>query len=225
MTMPPISPYLLRLSKKRSRQGLYEFLEENYLKIPEGASVLSVGSGGEINDLLEEYARKCSFKILSIDIDPKRRPDIIGDICAYDIGESKFDVVVMGEVLEHLHSPQAGLDNIYRSLKPKGRLLLTVPFILPIHDSPYDYFRFTRHGLELLLKKFSLADIRERNSYFEAIDVLWVRLLLDPNKNSRYLSYLVIPLVYYFFRPVSLFLSKTISTNAMTTGYVVYAEK
>jgi SAM-dependent methyltransferase len=225
MTTPPINSHLLKLSKKRSRQGLYEFLGENYQKIPEGALVLSVGSGGEINNLLDEHSKRHNFKVISIDIDPKRFPDIVGDICTYDIGESLFDVVIMGEVLEHLHSPQSGLDNVHRSLKPKGRLLLTVPFILPIHDAPYDYFRFTRHGLEMLLKKFSSFEIKERNSYFEAIDVLWVRLLLDPSRNSKYLSYLMIPLVYYFFRPISLLLSKIIPTTTMTTGYVVCAEK
>ena len=223
--MTPINRYLLKLSKKRSRQGLYEFLEENYQKIPERSSVLSVGAGGEINDLLEEHAKLRNFTILSIDIDPNRSPDVVGDICTYDIGEGLFDVVIMGEVLEHLHSPQSGLDNVLRSLKPKGKLLLTVPFIMPIHDAPYDYFRFTRYGLELLLKKFSSFEIKERNSYFEAIDVLWVRLLLDPNKNSKRFSNLVIPLVYYISRPVSHLLSRLIPATTMTTGYVVCAKK
>jgi asparagine synthetase B (glutamine-hydrolysing) len=32
------------------------------------------------------------------------------------------------------NSPQFCLDIIHQSLKPKGKLILTVPFILPIHN-------------------------------------------------------------------------------------------
>lgn len=221
----PINPKLLQLSKKRSRQNLYEFLEGNYAKIPSGASVLSVGSGGDINDLLGKYAQTQGFRVTTIDIDPNRKPDLVGDICSYDFKENKFDVVVMGEVLEHLHSPQSGLDVIHGVLKPGGILLLSTPFILPIHDEPYDYFRFTRHGLQLLLRKFDPVDIKERNSYFEAIDVLWLRLLVIPSEKAKWLNFIIIPIVYYLARPITIMLTKFIPTNAMTTGYVVHATR
>lgn len=220
-----INPKLLNLSKTRSRQGLYKFLEENYQKIPHAASVLSVGSGGDINRLLEYYASVRGFRVFTIDIDPERTPDILGDICSYVFKENQFDVVVMGEVLEHLHSPQAGLDVIHWCLKPEGVLLLTVPFILPIHDEPHDYFRFTRYGLELLLRNFGSIEISERNSYFEAIDVMWLRLLMIPFRKAKLLSFFIIPLFYYIFRPVTLFLTKQIPTTAATTGYCVRAIK
>lgn len=220
-----INPYLLKLSKRRSRQSLYEFLESRYQQIPHGASVLSVGAGGEVNKLLEKYAKIQCFETQTIDIDPVRKPDIIGDICLYDFRGKTFDVVVMSEVLEHLHSPQSGLDIIHQSLKIGGELILTVPFILPIHDEPHDYFRFTKYGLELLLKKFDCIEILERNSYFESIDVLWLRLLVTPSKSAKLISYFLIPTVYYLFRPMTLLLTKLISTNAMTTGYLVVATK
>jgi SAM-dependent methyltransferase len=184
-----------------------------------------VGAGGEVNQLLEKHAQAQGFRYITIDIDPGRKPDIVGDICSLLFKENQFDVVVISEVLEHLHSPQGGLDVIYNSLRPGGTLLLTVPFILPIHDEPYDYFRFTKYGLELLLRNFHSVEIKERNSYFEAIDVLWVRLLMVPSRKARLLSLFAIPFIYYIMRPLTLFLTKQISTHFATTGYTVRAVK
>ena len=135
----------------------------------------------------EKFAKRIGFRVVRFDIDESRGPDIIGDICSYNFDAREFDVVVMSEVLEHLHSPHLGLANIYGILKQGGTLILSTPFILPMHDRPHDYFRFTRYGLEFLLNDFRRVQIEERNSYFEAIDVLWVRLL-QTNVPSRSVS-------------------------------------
>lgn len=211
------------MSKQRSRQGLYEFLAREYASIPSGADVLSVGAGGEVNHLLSTIARKSGFTLTTFDIDPERGPDVVGDICTYDFGARRFDAVVIAEVLEHLASPPLGLQTVHRILRPGGRLILSTPFILPLHDRPYDYFRFTRYGLQMLLRDFHEVVVRERNSYFEAIDVLWVRLLIEQSRHARLTSYFLVPLIYYIKRPVTQLLSRIVRTDAMTTGYVVTA--
>jgi SAM-dependent methyltransferase len=214
---------LLKMSKVLSRKGLYEFLSKEYAAIPQGADVLSIGAGGEIDQLLQEFAKRIGFRVVSFDIDESRGPDIIGDICSYNFDRTQFDVVVMSEVLEHLHSPHLGLKNIHGILKKGGTLILSTPFILPMHDRPHDYFRFTRYGLEFLLKDFRRVQVEERNSYFEAIDVLWVRLLQTNSRPSRLLCLVIIPLIFYLKRPLTALLTRLISTDAMTTGYVVTA--
>jgi SAM-dependent methyltransferase len=216
---------LLTMSKSLSRKGLYEFLSAEFSKIQAGADVLNVGAGGEVNELLQAASRRIGFKVISLYIDKERYPDLIGDICNYDFGAMQFDVVVISEVLEHLHSPHSGLKNIHANLKADGLLILSTPFILPMHDRPHDYFRFTRHGLELLLKDFRDVQIKERNSYFETIDVLWVRLLQTNLPTARRACWLIIPIIYFLKTPISCLLGKLIQTDAMTTGYVVTANK
>ena len=49
--------------------------------------------------------------------------------------DSCFDVVIAGEILEHLIRDHNALAQAYRVLSPSGKLILTVPFI---HDEP-DY--------------------------------------------------------------------------------------
>lgn len=217
--------WIFDLSKIRSRQGLYEFLDPQFARIQPGENVLSIGAGGEVNELLNEYAEKQHFNVVSFDIDKDKNPDILGDICTYSFEEGIYDTIVMCEVLEHLHSPHLGIETVYRALKSGGRLILTTPFIFPIHDRPYDYFRFTKYGLEHLLSKFLNVTIKEKNSALEAIDVLWLRLNKISGRRTYYLKRIIVFTVFYLKRPITLFLMKYVKTDIMTTGYNVEAFK
>ena len=39
-----------------------------------------------------------------------------------------------------------------RVLRPNGFLILSGPFFWPLHEEPYDFFRFTKYGFEQLLR-------------------------------------------------------------------------
>jgi SAM-dependent methyltransferase len=214
----------VRLSKLISRKGLYEFLGREFARILPGARVLTIGAGGEVSALLETHARRQKFTVTSFDIDEKYGPDILGDICAHDFGETSFDVIVLSEVLEHVHSPHLAIRNIHGVLRDDGRLILTVPFIFPIHERPHDYFRYTRYGLEFLLREFKDVHISERNSWAEAVNVLAPRLVVDKGRASRLVAPLFV-VTAFLKLPLVLLLGKLVRTDAMTTGYVVTASK
>lgn len=217
----PIVRMATNLSKKKSRQGLYEFLHQTCDQIPSQAQVLCIGSGGEIGVELTKISQKKCFKVISIDVDPQRKPDVLGDICSYDFGDSTFDAVVMLEVLEHVHSPHLAIANVHRTLKTSGMFILSTPFLFLIHDSPHDYYRFTKYGLELLLFSFSSISIRERNSYLEAIDVMWLRLIKEDV--NVLLSSILIIVSYYLKSPVTSLLNLFFLSFGATTGYVTIA--
>lgn len=69
---------------------------------------------------------------------------------------NSFDVLILSDVLEHISEPKALMGEIYRILKPGGRLILNVPFIYWIHESPHDYYRYTRFALERFAKQAGL---------------------------------------------------------------------
>lgn len=77
----------------------------------------------------------------------RARPELFADAARLPIADDSVDCVVLLEVLEHLEAPRDALVEIARVLKPGGRLLLSMPFLYPIHDAPHDYQRFTRYGL------------------------------------------------------------------------------
>jgi SAM-dependent methyltransferase len=97
------------------------------------ASVLNVGAGqGTFTRLLEERG----FAVTSTDLSPHavdvlRRqvagPVVECDACALPFPDCSFDVVVMGEVLEHIADDRQALAEARRVLRPGGMLVASVP--------------------------------------------------------------------------------------------------
>ena len=81
------------------------------------------------------------------------RPDLFADAAALPLKDNSIDHVLLLDVLEHLPNPERCLDEIHRTLRPAGKLMIQVPFLYPIHDAPLDFHRWTRHGLELAASK------------------------------------------------------------------------
>ena len=79
--------------------------------------------------------------------------DVVGDLTALPFPAGRFDVALNIVTLEHVREPALALREIARVLKPGGRLLLIVPHEWEVHQSPHDYFRYTRHGIGYLLEQ------------------------------------------------------------------------
>jgi SAM-dependent methyltransferase len=69
------------------------------------------------------------------------------------------DSVVSLSVMEHLCEPQTMLNEAYRILKPGGAIVLQVPWQWWIHEAPYDFFRYTPHGLKYMFEKAGFVDV------------------------------------------------------------------
>jgi SAM-dependent methyltransferase len=76
---------------------------------------------------------------------------------AIDLPNESFDTIILSDVLEHIRYPEKLSNEIYRLLKPKGKLLLSVPFFYWLHEQPHDYFRYTRHALESIINDAGLS--------------------------------------------------------------------
>ena len=96
--------------------------------------------------------------------------------------DNTVDSIICIEVLEHVRNPFKAIEEIYRTLKPGGKVFFTTPFLLGYHgktkkqdsikhdhDEYPDYFRFTHQGLELLFKDFSEVNIEVLNGPVEML--------------------------------------------------------
>jgi SAM-dependent methyltransferase len=68
-----------------------------------------------------------------------------------------FDSVLCSEVFEHVFELSELLKEINRVTRPGGSLLITLPFIWPEHEVPFDYARYTSYGIADLLERSGFA--------------------------------------------------------------------
>ena len=119
----------MEIIRKITRKKMRVFLSKHRTD----ERVLDIGSGG--SSYGEFFPNR-----LCVDIDEKRKPDIVADVHNLPFKDGEFGVVLCTEALEHFKEPQRAINEINRVLKKGGRLILTTRFVYPLHDVPYDYF-------------------------------------------------------------------------------------
>jgi SAM-dependent methyltransferase len=83
---------------------------------------------------------------------PKEAYDFVCSLDDIPRPDDSYDVVVNTQVLEHVEYPQRVIDELYRILKPGGKLFLTTNQTFWAHHRPYNYYFFTRDGLQSLFQ-------------------------------------------------------------------------
>jgi SAM-dependent methyltransferase len=95
---------------------------------------------------------------LSVDLTATHRDlSAVADGSVLPFADRSLDLVLCSAVIEHTDDPAGLLREIGRVLKPGGDLILTAPFLHQIHGEPQDYWRFTAHGLRILLDRAGLS--------------------------------------------------------------------
>jgi len=128
----------------------------------------------------------------------KEKPDIFADASNIPLKKHSADIVSMISVLEHLPKPQEALKEASRLVKNNGVLILITVQNYPLHDRPYDFFRYTRFSLENMTKEagFKIVKIRPLGSYWEMSLQTFNVYLLNKIRNGRKSVLLLLPFVY-----------------------------
>jgi SAM-dependent methyltransferase len=102
------------------------------------------------------------------------RPDAFATAGAQPFRAGSFDTVLGLSMLTYLPEPLAMLNEARRVLRPGGTLILEFTQMVPLHDEPHDYFRFTRYGAEWLLRRAGFEPVA-----FVPVGGLWARVGLS----------------------------------------------
>lgn len=74
-----------------------------------------------------------------------------------DLPAASAGTVLVLDTLEHVEFVRKAVEEVHRILKPNGILVISSVMKFPIHDHPYDYWRFTPEGFKSLLKPFDFS--------------------------------------------------------------------
>jgi len=174
-------------------------------------------------------------KYIGLDLDQSiseaySNADLFWDGKIIPMHNDAVDSVLLTEVLEHCFEPGIVIAEAYRVLRNDGSVLITVPFLWPLHDIPYDEYRYTPYSLEKLLaasgfKNIEIKGLGGWNASLGQMIGLWTnRSGINGWKRKA--------LYTLFFRPFIKWLYKTdlpptnFTDNVqMITGLVAYARK
>ena len=169
----------------------YQFIKQ----IPSETKIVNIGSG----------PRRIEG-VTNLDIQPFEGVDVVADAAQTPFESESIDAIVCDNVLEHTPNPQAVVAEMLRVLKPGGQVYVAVPFVIPYHSSPGDFYRWTEEGLRELLKDFEEKELKIQygpSAAFTFVFCEWLALLFS--FNNRFLYTAVLFLATIVTAPLKLF--------------------
>ena len=139
------------------RESIVEFVKISAESLPIFEPIYEFGSlqapGQEdFADLRPLFAGK---KFVGADMREGPGVDVILNLHHIDLPSESVGAVLVLDTLEHVEFPRKAIEEAYRILIPNGILVISSVMNFPIHDYPYDYWRFTPEAFRSLLKFFS----------------------------------------------------------------------
>jgi SAM-dependent methyltransferase len=152
-----ISPIIFvnKILDKHTKNILNECIDQN-------ENWLDVGCGTKP---YETIFLKNGAKYTGIDVDVSGRdatlkmPHLIFDGINIPYPDNYFEGVICTQVLEHVIDEKKIIQEIFRVLKPKGKIVISVPFCYSEHEKPYDFRRFTSFGLKHSFEKAGFVNL------------------------------------------------------------------
>lgn len=157
------------------------------------------------------------------------RIDLFYDGRSIPFADGHFDAVLATEVFEHVSHLDELIGDINRVIRPGGALLVTLPFVWPEHERPYDYARYTSYGIVKLLTKngFEVAGHAKAGNNVETIfQILAAYVWHTVLPTSPTLKFLLAPLTLAPLHIVGIALGVVLPTDdTLYQCNVVYCRK
>lgn len=129
-------------------------------ELPAGSMVLDAGAG---EGVYRRYFEHCQYRSIDLAVGEAgwdySKLDYVGPLHQMPIESGIFDAVLCTQVLEHLEWPRESVAEMFRVLRPGGRLYLTVPMAQNEHQVPYDFFRYTSFGLKSICSRVGFRQV------------------------------------------------------------------
>jgi SAM-dependent methyltransferase len=149
------------------RSANTRFLEGEVQRLPNNAIVLDIGAGrGDFSGLFTGQ------RYLAVEIYPYPEVDIVCDLTKirpFTLGS--LDVILLMNVLEHLPAAAEFLKTLSGLLRPGGKILVAAPFLVKIHQPPYDFARYTHYLLQKMGEEAGLQ-VERMEGYYDPVFLL-----------------------------------------------------
>ncbi|MAX60750.1 MAG: SAM-dependent methyltransferase [Rhodobiaceae bacterium] len=104
---------------------LYFWLQFELNNFSKTVSILDIAPNSSLNNLIRGYSH-IDYETADI-TDDVVKVDIVGDLTNFPQKDSRYDYILLLEVLEHIIDDKKALSECYRLLRPNGKCIITVP--------------------------------------------------------------------------------------------------
>jgi len=211
------------------RRAQHAFVAGALSGLASNTLICDLGAGpGQSQEIFNKFSN-----YVGVDIYPYPKISVIADIeKRIPFKNESFDAVVGLSTLEHIHDVKSALGEIFRILKPEGKLVGVVPFLLGIHQAPYDFHRFTRFELKKLLdeaglKNIQIVSLATPYDWYWTSQLHFFMKLLDAARATSYWKFILAKIIWNlqkyltkFLRPV--FLINQDEANPLGYGFTAH---
>jgi SAM-dependent methyltransferase len=129
-----------------------------------GAHVLDAGCGEQpFRSTLETAG--LVYHSLDVQQNAARSVEFLGALDAElpaAVPRELFSLVLCTEVLEHVARWDRAFENFSALVKPRGRIIITAPFVYPLHEAPHDFWRPTPYAVQNAAAAHGFTVIEQR---------------------------------------------------------------
>lgn len=193
-------------------------------------NLLDIGCG---NKPYEVFLKNHITNYFGCDIiqSSQNKVDVICPANDIPLGSDSFDTVLCTQTIEHVEDYQGLVNEAYRLLRPGGHFILTGPLYWPLHEEPYDFFRFTKHGFKYILEKanFQVLEINSNGGKWALAGQALIHAFED--SVARTIFNRIILSLYHRYKGRNIInrlfssLDKEIYCESNTMNYVVVCKK
>ena len=122
--------------------------------------VLEVGARARSGNLYRSWL-PAGATYVGFDILPGENVDVVGDAHRLSsfLPAEGFDAIFSVSTMEHLAMPWVVAAEMNRVMRPGGLVFIATHQTWPVHDSPWDFYRFSEHSWATLFNKYSGFEI------------------------------------------------------------------
>lgn len=195
---------------------------EAWLREMRGSDLVVLDVGGRIQPyrtLIEQRTRH----YIAVDLQMAGLVTVVATAEQLPLMEGSADLILCNDMLQYVPDPVAAVSEMFRILRPGGRLILSTRGSYPEHHD--EYWRFLPHSLRHLTRLFSSAQVEPEGSSIAGM-CIFLNVLLHRDITNDRLMRIAKKTTIPFLNIVGLYLDRLAPLHTRSTcGYSVLAIK
>jgi SAM-dependent methyltransferase len=143
-------------------------------ELPESALALIRNTPGLILHLSAGGTKVRFDNVIEAEAAVFRNTDLIADVHRLPLADGAFDAIIALNAFEHYRDPRQAAREIYRVLRPGGRVLIRTAFLQPLHEAPWHFYNCTRYGLEAWFEGFETEKLHVSDNFHAGYSLSWL---------------------------------------------------